>query len=208
MTEQETKKKKRGPILLKPGERNTAYDNPKLREKIIELRTDGKTWEEISDKISSEFDVNPNSTYVSKIYHNEISKSITVDKPAKDMFEKHRLELDKRYARVVKITDWLLEAIEKVRDEFNSSDMEDIQKYLAFIKMTPHILATSKAVLEQLDFIKQENEKIKLEQKNHIWSATQVNQHLYSTLQMLNKEGYIKILKKLPTDSNRDERRE
>jgi len=201
-------KRKRGPVVTKPGEINTIYKDTNLRTKLIELRTAGRTWEQCSEILTADFNTPISASQLKVIYPEELAKSITFDKGSNKIFEKHRDELTKRYERVVKITDWLLEAIEKVRDEFESSDMDDIQKYLAFIKMTPQINMTVKSVLEQLDFIRQENDRIKIEQKNYIYSPVQINQHIYSTLKMLNKQGFIRILKKLPyeDDDNRDEK--
>lgn len=205
---EEIKKKKKGPIVVKPGEYNTEYDNPELREEIITLRNDGKSWEGITETIQDKFNTNATRAKIREIYQNELAKATIHNKSSGDLFKKHEKELGARYERVVKITDWLLDAIEKVRDEFESSDMEDMQKYLMFIKMTPQINATVKSVLEQLDFIRKENERIKVEQKNFIYSPTQINQHLYSSLQMLNKQGFIKILKKLPNEDTDTEEKE
>ena len=97
----------------------------------------------------------------------ENTKSILIkSKKMGKVFSKYADQMDDRYGKACRMVDWLVESIEKVKEEFESSDADDLQKYIRFIKLAPTVIATSREILNQLDFIKREQERIKVQQTN------------------------------------------
>jgi hypothetical protein len=182
---------------------NAEYQNPELRKEIVSLRNKGYSYEVVTAEINKKYNVKMHQTTAMKIYNKELATAITLNKGTNKDFEAHRKAMAQRYGRIVKIADFLLESIEEVKNEFESSDMESVEKYLAFIKMTPHITRALDQVLAQLEFLRKEDERIKIEQKNLIYSPVQINQYLQESLSDLSKQGYIKILRNLPFEEDK-----
>jgi hypothetical protein len=181
---------------------NDAYKNPELRKDIVSLRNKGYSLEDIQQEINNKYSLDMTVPTVGNIYNKEIAKATILDKGTSKDFKEHRMAMSKRYGRIVKIADFLLEAIEEVKNEFESSDMDKMQKYINFIKMTPHITRALDQVLSQLEFLKKEDERIKVEQQNLIYSPIQINQYLQESITDLVKEGYIKVLRNLPFEED------
>jgi len=216
MTEQILKKKKKKKIITCPEDipetgvvssfANEEYQNPELREEILKLRNKGYSFESIKDEINNKYELDISESTIRTIYEKELAKALTIDKLSNKNFDTYRKAMVARYDRIVKIADFLLEAIEEVRDRFESSDMDKVDKYIAFIKMTPNITRALDQVLSQLEFLRKEDERIKIEQKNIIYSPIQINQYLQDSLGDLIRDGYIKVLRKLPFDEKTEKK--
>lgn len=174
---------------------NPVHNTKEFRERLLELYSQNNNAKETSRKLQEEFETSIIPQTVLKIYRREIVKS-KIDYKPDDVSKKYADQLQKRYDRLVKIADFLLDVIEKIRDEFESSDMDKMAQYISFIKISPQINQTLKTVLEQLEYMRKENEKMRTEQKNYIYSPIQINNYLHQTIKKLQEDGTIKIVKK------------
>lgn len=183
------------------GEAISVYDNPELQTRVVELRdVEKKQWKDVCYVIQDEFNLNkePMIPTLSKVYNKAVATTITVEKKANKHFEDFSQELNVMYKKTVKVLARLVEALEKVYEEFEASDMEDMQKYLMFIKLAPQIKATTEQILSMVKHHEERQDKIKIEQKNLIYSTSQINEQINNVLKMLIDEGYVRVLKKLP----------
>jgi len=117
------------------------YLNDEFRKRIIQLRSENppKSWNEIKDIVNEEFKLNVTPPTIKNIYTQEISRTVTVDKKLGHKFTGYEKELESLYGRTINLLKRLLDNIDKVQDEFELSDMTDMQKYLNFLKLAPTI---------------------------------------------------------------------
>jgi len=183
-----------------PREANTKYTDPKLQQRIIDLReNENYTWEAIKDKIGEEFDIiSPTIPAIKTAHNSAMATTITVDKRAGKKFDLYTEELEKMYGKTIKILSKLVSSLESVYEEFEASDMEKMQKYLMFIKLSPQIKQTTEQILAYIKHHEEQQDKIRVEQKRLIYSTEQIKEKIDIYLKELNKQGFIKILKTLP----------
>ena len=171
--------------------------------RIHELRNDDYSNPDVANIIEQEFGTKIEPEDIDKVLNRGIARGIVNDQKAAKIFERYEKLIGQRYGKAVKMIDWLIEAVEKIKDEFDSSDKDQATKYLSFIKLAPTITSLSKEILAQIDFIKKQQEQIKIEQKNIIYSPMQINYILQNQLKDLAKQGYIRILKTLPEEKKK-----
>jgi len=172
--------------------------DPKLRQRIVKLKNRGLGWKAISEAIYKEFKVNVSTTGVKSIYEKELALGLAKSGKARESFEVACQAIEERYAKAVKWVDKLGSAIDSIYDRYGQSSPE------LFIKYAPVILAVAREVLNQLEFLKREQERISIYQKNLIYSPIQIVNIVHKKLKTLEREGYIKILKKLPDKDEED----
>jgi len=196
--EKEEKKEKVKKVVLNP---RTIVDNnclkakdTKKRMEIVKMRNKGFSWEKISNHIG--YSVKK----VQDIYNQEIALGIITNKPTANSFSHYAKQMEKRYGEIVETMDRLHNLAKKSIEDFESEDMSDMRTYIKFMKSAPIIIQIVREIKDQIAFLKEEQEKIKIEQKNYIYSPMQINKYLNTTLTYLHKNDYIKILKKLPFD--------
>jgi len=166
--------------------------NPKLRKEIVDLRREGNSWGKIAKDIFKKFAVKTTGVTCRTIFEKEIANAITKQPKARDQFTADYQQIHTRYEKAVKMVDKLAGTIDELYEKYGENTPE------AFLRYAPIILSTSREILNQLEFIRREQERIKVQQKNLIWSPIQINIHVQKILQKFEKEGYLRILKKLP----------
>ncbi|GEM_PF-4700315 len=179
-------------------ERNNKYDDPTLMKRVVQLKEiDRKPWKDIVPIIQEEFEIEAVKTEtLSKIYDRAMALTITIDKKGGKKFNSFEKELGIMYEKTIRILSRLIDSLEKVYEEFDASDMEDVQKYLAFIKLSPQIKQTTEQILAYIKHHQEQQDKIRIEQKNMIYSTEQLKEKLDKYIRLLAEQGKIKILKK------------
>ena len=175
--------------MFKP---RTDLQNPKLRQRIVKLKNRGLGWKAISEAIYKEFKVSVSPTGVKAIFEKEIALGVVKGGKVRESFEDSYKAIEERYARAARWVDKLGSAIDSIYDKYGEASPE------LFMKYAPLILAVAREVLNQLEFLKREQERISIHQKNLIYSPIQIVNIVHKKLKTLEKEGYIRILKKIP----------
>lgn len=194
--EKENPKTKRG--VTEPGKRNDKYHTDEVKKFIAKRRDRGESWKTIAKETNKGFGFTMTDITTKKIFEEAMAEGLIHSKKMGRVFSKYADQMDDRYGKACKMVDWLVDSIERVKEEFESQDLDDLQKYIRFIKLAPTVIATSREILNQLDFIRKEQERIKISQKNLIYSPIQINQFIHKFLKDYVKEGKIKILKNIP----------
>ena len=163
-----------------------------VRRKVVKLRSAGKSWQEVAKKSGVSVPTAEN------IYEEEMALGVITRKKNSAHFSKYVEAMEQRYGEIVETVDRLHSMAKKGIDEYETDDMSDMRNYVKFMKSAPVIIQITREILNQINFLKEEQEKIKIAQQNIIYSPTQINQHLTTTLKYLQKNRYIKVLKKPP----------
>jgi len=188
------------PEVYKYKKRASLYDRKDIRDVVLEERDKGLSWEEIIQKIKEKFGVDTSTSALRKIYDEEIAKKITIDKKAGRTFKKYEDSLHKLFGESVEILKELIENIKTINNELKESDMTDLQAKLTIMKMLPQIKGTIDMIFSAIKVMQEQQERIRIEQSKLAFSVSEVNEQIYRTIRVLAKEGYIKILKKLPDE--------
>lgn len=172
--------------------------DPKLRSKIVSLRREGIGWTKIVETLKKDFDVVVTSPTIKAIFEKEMAKALKSPK-VRDQFRADYQVIHERWTKAQ-------ELLEKLEDAFNKTyEKYGDQPEVIFLKMGPTLLSLVREITNQLEFIRKEQERITIQQKNYIWSPIQINMQIHKHLKEYEEQGYLKILKKLPIEETEDE---
>lgn len=170
--------------------------NKKFLKRLYDLRKEGKSYEEISNQLEIEFGQKHIRTTLRKYYENYVTNSyVIVSQLRKDKQEAinivkdHSERISQKFSQIDSIVTSLLKKIQKIM-----MDMDDE----VFMKQIPTLLAVCREILAQLYFLKKEQEKLVINQKNVIFSPLQINQLINKELNKLDsyKEENKLLIKK------------
>jgi len=172
--------------------------------RIVELRTKEKlNWKKTTEKFNKEFGTDYVYATIQKAYFRKTSKAILNDKRVDDQSYKDYQMIHKRYVKACKVIDNLMDEMEKLREELSQEDMP--QLHLKYAKeYIPLLINLSREVVNQLNYLKQEQEKIQVQQKNYLINPIQINAHLSKSLEYLREKGFVKILKPIQYSTDND----
>ena len=183
-------------------ERNSKYDKPEVEDKVVQLRKDGSTWEEITSIIKADIDEPSMSRDMSKkIFDRAMTKTLTVKGPALRTFEKNTDALEGMSKKAMKVLYKWVNAADKLGDRLDAAvedgTMDVIKVYGIYMKTA----GSMKTVLSELrEFMKMEldqQKRISLEMKDEIMSTEQILDLINKSQEKQVKEGkYIKVKEK------------
>jgi len=166
----------------------------KERKKVIQLRSKGKTWDEIAKQVGI------NIMTAKKYYNEEMGMSVTMSKPHGNYFQKHLEYMEERYSGVVETTDRLHNMAKKAIDTIEEQDIDDVRTYVKFMKTAPVILQIIREIREQIEGLRKENGEITMEMKKRMPTLSDFNKQLNEAIITLQEQGYIVIKKPLNID--------
>ena len=172
-------------------EKIVELDEPAIRKFIIEERNSGNTWNAISERLKTQKNISACGLTVKKAYEKALAITVTRSPIARDNFKGLYNIVNERYERAVKWIDMLGDIIERLHEKVKEGEISE----LALLKIAPVIQNNARSVLDQLRFIREEQEKITLQQKNVIYSPIQIINVLHNNLKKLQEEGFITIHK-------------
>ena len=157
--------------------------NKVFLKKLYDLRNEGKSYSEISLEFEEEFERKIPPPTLSKYYDNYVSKSYVIvnqldegKEDAVDVVKDHSKRIKEKFGQVDNIVTSLLNKIETLM-----LNMDDEK----FMRQVPTLLAVCKEILSQLYFLKKEQEKLIINQKNVVYSPLQINQLINKELKNL-----------------------
>lgn len=181
-------------------ERNTKYEKPEVEDKVVQLRQDGKTWEEITDVIKIDIDEPSMSRDMSQtIYNRAISRTITTEKRAGEKFTDHTKALDNMYIESMTGLSRYVNAInklsEKLDEAVNEGSMDVLKVYGIFIKTAGPMKTIYSEMREFMKMQRDQQDKIMMKQEEQIWNEEQMLDSMKKYLDNLEKEGKIRWIK-------------
>ena len=146
---------------------------PKTITRIMELYEKHKNFTKITKIINKEFDLNTAPDVIRNVYHRNKKREFLVDPTNTEFFENSFSETKKRWKEAWDMMSWL---VKQIRDFQKMLDTQDKDKrVLMAIKSIPQLTSLSKAIIDQLQFLRKETEQIKINQKQFIYSPIQLN---------------------------------
>jgi len=174
------------------------HTDPKLFKKIYELRNKGLDWEAISKEIENTFETKIHRQTIKTYYEDYvrrgqvITNSLRTDKRrAKELTIDWNKKLEEKFNKIDSMTNKFMEVLEDLFDESMGSENK-----LTYIKLIPTGLAVCREILNQLLFIKKQQEQIIVNQKNVVYSPLQIMNIMDKEMKKKVKENEIKIVDK------------
>lgn len=181
-------------------EPNTKYRTPEVEQKVVQLRGDGKTWEEITEVLRVDLDEpNMHNKTTVTIHNRAMAKTITTEKRAGKKFEDYTAELDKMYGKAIRvISRWINAAdklSEKLEEEIDNGNADAIKAYSFMLKSAPQMKAISSEIRDYMKFQQDQQDKIKIEQTALVWDEGQMIDYMEKYLNKMEKEGKLRWIK-------------
>lgn len=196
MSEQEEIKKKRKKKLQGFGESNPIYYTKEFLEKLEDLYNIYQSYSVVARNLNGIFGTDISGPSVQNIYIKKIASTISQSKEAGEYFENSFKKMKSRWESAWEMVGDLIYHYQKLKEM--SKDKNDSEKALFFMKMTPTIIQITTEIRKQLEHISGQQEQIKIQQINNIYSPIQINQHIYKVLNNWATKGYITIHKNIP----------
>ena len=154
-----------------------------IEKKVYQIRKRGISWEEISLKISDEFNKKVSLEECKNFYNKHIARAEVITRTLADDKKaaiKVSVDWNKRMEeKLVEIDKWVSKLMKQMGKVFD--DMINEGNLIGQVKMVPTLLAICREILNQISVIKLQQEKIVVNQKNVVLNEMQV-------LQIVNKQ--------------------
>lgn len=179
---------------------NTKYQKPEVEQRVVQLRSDGKTWEEVTEVLREELDEPKMSRDTTKGIHTRaMAKTITTEKRSGKKFVDYTEELDKMYGKAIRVIDRWINAAdklsEKLEEEIENDNIDAIKAYSFMLKSAPQMKAISSEIRDYMKFQQDQQDKIKVEQTALVWDESQMLDYMEKYLGKLEHEGKIRWIK-------------
>ncbi len=178
--------------------RNKKYKDPKLTKRIYKLRNEGMNWEDISREVEKEFGLTIFRETIKKMYDDYVTHSFVITaslkedkRRAKELQIDWNKKLEEKFSLIDKMTNKFMKFLNEL---FEESLKEDDK--LKYAKLIPMGLAVCREILNQLFFIKKQQEQIIFNQKNVIYSPLQIMNIINKELKKQSKDNELKIIDK------------
>ena len=179
-----------------PFQKKTELRNPEILKKIFEMRNAGSGFNNIATAISDEFNVNLTHPTAKNLYYEYAASQKTKTEQGKDVDSEWDAMLTKKFERIERITNSLLDAVETIKKNLTPE---------SYLKHAPTIIAILRESLAQLAFIRREQEQINIKQQNIIYSPLQIMQQMNQIETHKEKEKKIVILPNTPIKEEEDD---
>ena len=177
---------------------NVDFSN-NLRCDICDCKDFSKMEKEFKlERWEGEFGTKCSMPTAKSIFEREIAVEITTKPKSKDQFNSAYAQMFDRWERAQKLLGTLEKAFNASYEKYGSDP--DIW----ILKFGPTLLALTREMVSQLEFLRKEQERITVKQQNFVWSPIQINMQIHKNIKEYEKAGYLKILKTMPV-SNEEE---
>lgn len=194
---EETKEKKKEKIK----EKKALYGDAVFEKRLVELVERFDNYETVAKMLTEEYQTEILNTTVRFIFLNRskrkrFEKESVMDKSFEN-FAKHIKNMEERYDGIVGMMDRAKKILDEILDEVEKTEIPN-DKFFKAIKSVPIMIAISREILAQLEFLKDEQNKLKDESKTFIYSPIQITNIMGENLTKWAKSGYIEIKKDIP----------
>ena len=178
--------------------RNKKYTDPKLLKRIYKLRIEGLNWEAISQEVEKEFGLTIFRETIKKMYDDYLTHAhVVVASMKEDKRRAKELQIDwnKKIEEKFVLIDKMTNKFMKVLNDLFEESLKEENKF-RYVKLIPVGLAVSREILNQLHFIKKQQEQIIFNQKNVIYSPLQIMNVINKEMKKQTKDNELKIIEK------------
>jgi len=170
------------------------YYSKDFLKRLGELYIEHRNFNVVTKTLRNEFNCNVSTTTIQKLYYKEFAKVLNSDEKSKEFFEDSFNEMKKRWKLCWKIVGRLSNSAERILDKLEGKEDGDIK----ILSISSQLIPICKEIRNQLEFIRTQQEQIKIQQTNLIYSPIQINQYLHKFIKSWVDKGYIQILKQIP----------
>ena len=154
-----------------------------IEKRVYQIRKRGANWEDVSSKVSKEFDKEVATSACKDLYNTHIARAEVISRTLCDDRKaalKVKFDWDKRMEeKLIEIDKWVSKLMNQMGTIFDKAVEAD--DYNVQVKLVPTLLAVCREILSQISVIKKQQENIVVNQKNVVLNEMQV-------LQVVNKE--------------------
>ena len=175
------------PFQKKPGLRDD-----KLLKRIFELRNTGQGFNNISKLVEEEFGIAVSHPTAKNLYYEYAAKQKVKSETGEKVDDEWDKHLKEKFERIERITNSLMDAVETIKKDLTPE---------LYLKHAPTIIAILRESLNQLMFIRREQEQITVKQQNLIYSPLQVMQQINQITEKKKDEKKEKVIVIAPNDN-------
>lgn len=151
-----------------PFQKKMDLRQPEVLAEIFKLRNEQMGFPNIAKTISEKFGVNITHPTAENLYYEYLAKQKIKAEHGEEV-DKWEGMLNAKFERIEKITSTLLDAVESIKKNLTPEN---------YLKFAPTIIGILRESLNQLMFIRKEQEQITFNQKNLIYSPLQIMQQI------------------------------
>ena len=159
------------------------FENPKVMKRIFELKSDGLSDSKTAEKIKEEFGISVFRTTIPIVYEKYVKKaeilSSLIPEEKREKFTTWNDKIGKKIESIDKATTTLMDKLEEVGKNLTPED---------YIKLAPTILAVCREILNQIIFLKKQQEQMMIEQRKSVYSPLEILEILHKEQEKKKKE--------------------
>ena len=182
------------------GDTLVAINSPEFVDRLAEIKgsDSGITWSTVADKLNDEFSLDLAPNRVSDLYKKNVSTEITVNRVAKKKLDAFVDSIAKRFESISNSTDQYHKLVNRTLKALEEcEDAELLERIGDVLKAGKQVETTNKMIMNQIELVRDEQDKISVTQKNNVYSAEQVKASVYKqltqSLKILEGQGKIQI---------------
>ena len=168
-----------------PFEKKRELRTPEILKRIFDLRNDRAGFNNIAKIISDEFNVNLTHPTAKNLYYEYAANQKTKKESGEKVDDEWDAKLKEKFDRIERITNSLLDAVETIKDKMTPE---------LYLKHAPTIIAILRESLNQLAFIRREQQEITIKQQNVIYSPLQLMQQINQVIASKEKKEVKEII--------------
>jgi len=197
--EQIVKAKKKKKIEV--GGYNPLFHSEEFTKRLEELYEIYQNYSAVARNLNKEFSCDISSTHVKNLYTKRLASVVTHNPEASEFFEGSFGKMKKRWEEAWEMVGDLINQYKKLKKKIE--DQDDTEQALLVLKLAPTIIQIAQEIRKQLEFIQKQQDQIRINQTNLIYSPIQINQEIHKVFRSWVDEGYLKVLKKIPGMENK-----
>lgn len=170
------------------------YAKPEILEFIIDERSkeSPKPWADISTKLIKEGHEGLSPAMCKKLFYREAVRSVTMTKTGGKQFTDYTERLNKMYKQYVDILGRWINSADFITKKFEESEeVEPLQAAISIMKLSKEMKTVMEEVREAMNFNRDQQEKITIEQKNQIYSEDDIRKRLFQYLKEMEASGKL-----------------
>ena len=192
--------KRKNPNPFKP---NPLYHKKEFIDKLGEYYDIYMSYHTTARRLNEEFGCRITPETVKRIYRKKINETLSSEEKVGKFFENSFIRMQKRYEEAWEMIGDLVYQYKKFRKVMSGRD--ELTQALTFMKMTSNIISITTEIRKQLEFIRKQQEEIKVYQQNNlIISPIQINQQIKEYFTNMSKKEIKEFFKSLEEDKFKD----
>ena len=173
---------------------DTLYKSDEFLNKLEEYYDIYGNFKVVAERLNEDFDCKINKYYASKIHKKYIAIKISTDNEAREFFEKSFIRMQKRWEDSWEMIGDLIYQYKKFRKLMKEKG--EMEQALTFLKKSGVIISIITEVRNQLDFIRKQQNEIKIYQQNNlIISPIQIHQEIKNLIPKMGDKELMDFLK-------------